>query len=98
MTRKRVALKHPIERAVDFCLRNLPRDQRAMGKVCREKRLPNASNGSRAQHRRDPRHYTVDVNTGATRNFLERFTYKAFDFVLRNREDLRVDRIVILDR
>ena len=98
VTRKRIALKHPIKRAVDFIFRNFPRDKRAIGEIGRKQRLPDPANRSRAQHGGDPRRHNIDVDAGAARDFLERLAHEAFDLVLRNGEDLGVDRIVMLDR
>ena len=98
VARKRVALRHPVERAVDFFLRNFPRHQRAVGEIRRQKSLPDATNSSRTQHRGDPRHHHIDLDIRAARNFFEGFADKPFDLVLRNREDLRVNWIVVLDR
>jgi hypothetical protein len=60
--------------------------------------LPDAPDRSRAQHRGDARHHNLDSHTRAIRNFLERFANKSFDLVFRNRENFRVDRIVVLNR
>ena len=92
MTGKRIALKHPIERAVDFVFGNFPGDQGAIGQVSREQRLPNTANRSGAEHRSDPRHDNIEIHARAARDFLKRLPNKALDLVLRNREDFGVDR------
>src|SRR6476659_10644004 len=81
MTRKWIAPKHPVERAVDLFFRNLPCDQRALGQIRCQQSLPDAPDRSRAQHRGDARHHNLDSYTRAIGNFLERFTDKSFDLV-----------------
>ncbi len=98
MTGERIALEHPIERGFDLFLRNLPRYQRALGQVRREQRLPDAADRAGAQHRRDARHDKIDIHSRPARDFFERLADEAFDFVLRNGEDLRVNRVVVFDR
>ena len=98
MTRKRITLEHPVERGVDLFFRNLPCHQRALSQVGRKQSLPDAPDRSRAQHRGDARHHNVDAHTGAIGNLFERLANKSFDLVFRNRENFRVDRIVVLNR
>ena len=97
VTRKWIALKHPIKRAIDLFCRNFPGDECAVGEVGREQCLPDATDRSGAEHRRDARHHKIDPHARAARDFLERLPDKACDFVLRNGEDPGVDRIVMLD-
>ncbi len=94
---ERIALGHVIESRVDFLRRDFPGDQRAVGEIRGEERLPDPADGSRSQHRRDPRHHGLDGHTGAARDFLERFAHEALDLVLGDGEDLRVDRIVVFN-
>jgi hypothetical protein len=60
--------------------------------------LPDAPDRPRAQHRGDPRHDHIDTYTRTVRNFLKRLADESFDFVLRNRENVRVNWIVVLNR
>ena len=98
MTRKRIALEHPIEGIVDLIRRNFPRDEGAIGKIGREQSLPDAANSACAQHRRDMGRHNIDIDARTPRNFLERLADEAFDFVLRNLENLCVNWIVVLNR
>ena len=71
------------------------------GRLCEircQQSLTDAPDGSRAQHRRDARHHHFDSQTRTIRNFLEGFADKPFDLVFRNRENLRVNWIVMLNR
>ena len=61
MTRKRVTLKHQVERVVDFFLWDFPRNECAIGKIGCEQGLPDAANCSRAQHGRDARHDKIRI-------------------------------------
>ena len=51
-----------------------------------------------AQHRRDPCHDHLSFNARGGCDFRERFAHKTFDLVFGDRENFRVDRIVVLDR
>ena len=82
MTRKRVALEHPIKGVVDLILWDFPRDECAIGKIGREQSLPDATNCSRAQHGRDARHDKIDIHAGALRDFLEWLAHETLDLVL----------------
>jgi hypothetical protein len=98
VTRKRVALKHEIESGVDLFFRDFPGHQRAIREICREQCLTHPPNRPGAQHRRDPRHHNIGVDATALRDFLKWLVNEPFDFVLRNGENLFVNRIVVLDR
>ena len=97
MAGKRVALKHPVERAVDLVFGNFPGHECAIGKIGREQRLPDSANRPRAQHRSDPRHDKIDIHLRPTRDLLKRLAHEALNLVLGNGQDLRIDRIVMLD-
>ena len=71
--------------------------ERTVGEIGREQSLPDAANCSRAQHCRDARHDKIDIYAATLRDFLERLAHEALDLVLRNRENLGVDGIVVLD-
>ena len=97
MTGKRVALEHEIESGIDFFFGNFPGHQRAIRQICREQCLTHSPNRPRAQHRRDPRHHHIGVDATALRDFLKWLAHEPFDFVLRDGENLFVNRIVVLD-
>jgi hypothetical protein len=59
--------------------------------------LANPPNRTSAQHGRNPRHYHIGGDADAVRDFLKWFTHEPFDFVLRDGENLFVNRIVVLD-
>ena len=82
MARKWIALKHPIERGVDFMLRNLPRHQCAFSQIRCEQSLTDAPDCSGAQHRGNSRHNDIDTDARAARNFLEWRAHESLDFVL----------------
>src|ERR1039458_9842928 len=46
-------------------------------------------------HGLDARHDQIDIYTRAPRDLRERFAHKAFDLVLGDRQNLRIDRIVV---
>jgi hypothetical protein len=98
MTRKRIALEHPVERGVDLLFGNFPRDQGAFSQVGRKQSLPDAPDRPRAQHRGDARHHNLDTYTRAIRDLFERLANEPFDLVFRNGENFCVDRIVMLNR
>src|SRR6266481_1887146 len=72
MTRKRIALEHPIKRRVDLLFWNLPSHQGALSQVGRKQSLPDAPDRSRAQHRGGARHHNLDTHIRAIRNLFER--------------------------
>jgi len=98
MTRKRVVLKHPVERVINFFFWNFPGYKRALSQICRKQSLPDAPDRSCTQHRGDARHHILDTYARAIRDLVERLANKSFDLVFRNRENFRVDRIVVLNR
>ena len=98
MTGEWVALRHVVEGGLDFFRRDFPGDQRTVREIRGKQGLPHAPNSSRAQHGRDPLHHGRYWHTGAPRDFLERLANEALDLVLGDREDFRVDRIVVFDR
>ena len=98
MAGKRIALKHPIESRIDFLRRNFPGNECAVREIGREKCLSHATNSSGAQHRGDAFHDNLNVNARGGCDFRERFAHKTFDLVFGDRENFRVDRIVVLDR
>ena len=97
VARERIALRHVIESGVDFFGRDFPGDQRAVGEIRGQQRLPDPAHRSRPQHRRDALHHGLLGNPGTLRNFLERLPHEPLDLVLGDRENFRVDRIVVFD-
>ena len=91
-------MRHPIEGRVYFFRRHLPGNERAIGKIGCEQGLPDAPDRARAQHRDDSLEHGLDRQSRSLRNFPKRLAHETGDFVLRNGEDARVDRIVMLDR
>src|SRR5215467_12794543 len=91
VTRKRIALKHPVERLIDLFFGKLPCHQRALGQVSGEQSLADTPDCSRTQHGSNARHHILDTHARAARNLLERFANKSFDLVFRNGENFRVD-------
>ena len=98
MTRKWIALEHPVEGSIDFIFGNFPRYERPLSKVCRKQSLPDSPDRSRAQHGGNASHHILDTHAGAIRDLLERLANKSFDLVFRNRENFCVYRIVVLNR
>ena len=98
MAGKRIALEHPLESSVDLIHRNFPRHQRTVSEIRREQSLPDTPDRSRAQHGGYARDHGIDIDAGADCDFLERLAHEAIDLVLRNRENLCVDGIIMLYR
>ena len=98
VTGKRIALRHPIEGRVDLFRRHFPGDERAIGEIGREQRLPDAPDRARPQHRDDSLEHRLDRQPGALRDLGKRFADEAGDLVLGDGENARVDRVVMLDR
>src|SRR5438034_9795504 len=95
MTRKRIALEHPIEGIVDLIRRNFPRDEGAIGKIGSEQGLPDAANSACAQHCHDMGRHNTDIQARTPRNFFERLRYDSSALVLRSSENLRANWIVL---
>ena len=61
MTRKWVALEHPVKGIVDLVLRDFPSHERAVGQIRGEQCLTNTADRPRAQHCRDASHHHIDI-------------------------------------
>ena len=90
-------MRHVIESRVDFFRRDFPGHQRAVGEIRGQQRLPDAAHRSRSQHRRDALHHRLLGNPGTLRNFPEWLPHEPLDLVLGDREDFRINRIVVFD-
>jgi len=77
MTRKRIALEHPIDAASIFSSGTSQATRAPSAKVGRKQSFPDAPDRSRAQHRADARHHNVDAHTRALAISFDGFANKS---------------------
>jgi hypothetical protein len=95
---ERIARGDEAERGVDERVVDLPRDQRTLGEVRGQERLPHAAHDAGLQHRADALGDDVDVELRAPCDLLERLAHEPANAILGDFEDAAIDRIARRDR
>jgi hypothetical protein len=90
-------VEHEIKGVVEFFLRHLPGDQRAVGELGGKQRLAHAANDARLLHGPDAFQHRFERHTGFFRDHMEGLALESGDQVFGNRQDFRIDRIVVFD-
>jgi len=96
--RERIFGPQVVERRIELCLVDAPRDERTRREIRRHERLANSPNRSRGEHRTESFVHGLDWEARQSRDLGERIFEKPGDAVLGNGENLRVDRIGDLGR
>ena len=94
---ERIVVHHVGERLVELLLRILPSHQRALGKIRRHQRLPNAANRSGADHRANALHHRLRIDARLLRDHADRIAHEPLNAILGNGKNLRVDGIRVSD-
>jgi hypothetical protein len=94
VTGERIFAKEILERVGQALVRNLPRHQRAGGKVRRHQRLAHAADRAGIEHRDDALEHDVHIDARLLGDLTERVELKAGQPVFTHCENRRVYRVV----
>ena len=97
MPAERILLKHEIERAFQLFLRHLPGDERALGEIAGDERLPHAADGAGGEHGPDALEHGVQRDAATLGDLDEWLADEALNLVFGDGEDLGVEGVGVFD-